>query len=201
MINFFLKYANKIKGEIIMGYDICISNDTTVKELNWLRNAFGLIQWAEDNVGNFINIAKFTEIPKNERPLYYVCNHWSYNTANQIDRALFKRVVLEYNQFVQLMSQGYFYFNSIEQLHTYWNEFVSWNKIWNKKNIQSLDTALYFPNTLGYNIQIPIAVFYSDDDINDHYIHNLDEYKQWFKELVELAELMQDPSTNVYITN
>lgn len=47
-----------------------------ISEMNWLRNPFGLCDWAEANVGDKIKIGK--------KDLWYVCNHWNYKKSSKI---------------------------------------------------------------------------------------------------------------------
>jgi hypothetical protein len=72
-----------------------------VASLNWLRNPFGLEQWAEDNT----MIGMFRPIT-----LYDVINTWSYSDSKYVDRPLFLETVLYYWQHIKQLERGYFHF-------------------------------------------------------------------------------------------
>jgi hypothetical protein len=159
-----------------MSLDISISrNGETLAEINWLRNPFGLCQWAEDN----------TRLSNGVQPdLRYVCNHRAFGNSGQIDRALFLRVVYDYWERIQFLKQGYFYFD----LPSY-RQFI-------EPHVHLLPQGNTFIGT-------KFIVGSSYDDSNrlripmEHFSHDafalgdkntLQAYKNWFARLVHIAE-------------
>lgn len=152
--------------------------------INWLRNPFGLERWAQDN----------TEL-KSEPNLYEVCNKWNYEKAINIDRPLFKQVVDRYWEAIQKLELGYFFFDLPSFI-----QFVAphYNVLPMETSIIGVDRvkgAIWRGSILG----IPMEHF------RNPVFHmgpcTLDDYKRWFGELVEIAELLQDPDTVFYCSN
>ena len=163
-----------------MSLDISLIDKKTSEEvmsLNWFRNPFGLERWAESNVGEKTDMLE-------ESRLWYVCNHWCYGESNNIDRKLFKQVVDEYWAKIQEIELGCFVFDLPE-----YRQFVE------GKLKSGLD---YFEGDFRYqedNTKIAIRMDYFDD------VKSLDEYKEWFQELVLFAERLQDADVEFDCSN
>lgn len=175
-----------------MSLNITLTNNKQKEELasiNWLRNPFGLCNWAEDNV-------KPTDLK--EKDLYYVVNHWNYEKSDQINRALFKKVVYDYWYEIRKLERGYFFFT----LQTY-IQFV-------EPNLSALPKVnIHFLN----NVNRIKDSYYTDDNriaVPQEYFNNpifnlsgstLEHYKNWFKELVDFADLLQNKDNAFYCSN
>ena len=149
--------------------------DEEIMSLNWLRNPFGLERWAGDNVGEVINV------PIRQR-LGYVCNNWNYEKSNEIDRQLFKEVVDGYWTALQKREVGYFVFDLPE-----YRQFVEGD----------IGRKLEFED-YGYRkdhteIAIKMECFCE--------YPSLQEYKEWFYQLVLFAEKLQDPNVVFHCSN
>ena len=161
-----------------MSLDISISrNGTTLAEINWLRNPFGLCQWAEDNV----------IVPDTPHDLYYVCNHWAYSQSLEIDRELFGRVVLDYWQQVQAIERGYFWFTPLQ----YKQLVMPYAKLLpSRDSIHKTET----------HTEIPMEYF-SNNAFRLGPNCTLQGYKDWFAKLVHIAALLQEPDVEFYCSN
>jgi len=160
-----------------MSLDIALYNsaDEEVAAMNWLRNPFGLCQWAEDNVGD------------GEQSLYFVCNAWTYDEAVNVNRVFFKRVVDAYWERIQVLERGYYCFNLSAYI-----QFVEGNAFgFPRTKWRSIVDAEYAKD--GTYIKIPMEYFV-DPVFHLAGYNTLDHYKEWFTELVEFAELLQDES-------
>ena len=169
-----------------MSLDLSVTVDGETREMNWLRNPFGLCDWAEDNVK-----------PGTRQSLYYVCNHWSYNKSQRVNKKLFLDVVLAYSEAIKVLEKGYFVFD----LPSY-RQFV-------EPNIKHLPT-----DTMVFTTARRIVGSKYDDKLRlmipmeyfSHSVFNirwckLADYQAWFQELVELAELLQQPRAKFYCSN
>ncbi len=171
-----------------LGLDISVTTPEGEEvELNWLRNPFGLCNWAEDNVH-----------PKVKRGLWYVCNHWSYKKSSRVNRPLFKGGVLAYWREIKELKQGYFVFD----LPSY-RQFI-------EPNISHLPTEP--PNPFSSVCRIKGSKYTDDkrlmvpmehfDSLAFHLsVPRLGSYQDWFKRLVYAAELLQRPDTKFYCSN
>lgn len=173
-----------------MGLDLTLydRSDNEVASLNWLRNPFGLARWAEDNTG----LAKVVD-----KSLYYVCNEWSYDRGEEIDRVLFKTVVTFYWEKLVRLQQGYFVFTFQEYL-----QFVA-----PKYSMMPMERMRFGGDRHeglewrddGSRLALP------QDSFNPGLFHlrscKLPSYKLWFKELVDFAELLQDDNLRFYCSN
>lgn len=165
-----------------MSYDLILfEGEEEIASINWIRNPFGLQRWACDNVHIETEIG-----------LWEVCNKWSYKESNNIDRALFKRVVNAYNEVIQSMTEGWFWFDKDTWNQTK-NQFASGNypapTWWNRDCSHPMEWEH------RGRIRIPMNMFEHNGQMN------LTDYKSWFSELVHIADLMQDPEVEVYISN
>lgn len=170
-----------------MSLDISLSkNEEEVISMNWLRNPFGLERWASDNTNlNF------------KKDLWYVCNHWNYDKSSRVNRQMFQEVVLQYWEVVKELKDGYFYFD----LPAY-QQFVEPNKKYMELNFNNLGIKGERYNTDKQDdrrLAIPMWQFKHPE----FHLQNcsLEYYKNWFNELVEFAELLQDKSYAFYCSN
>lgn len=171
-----------------MSYDITATLDETTKSTNWLRNPFGLCQWAEDNVGE--PTSNFGE--RIEKPLYHVCNEWTYGDVDHIDRQMFYEVVVIYDDRIQDLDEGYFYFDLPEFV-----QFVAPN--FDKFEISWLTDVDYIDD----KIEIPMEAFMPAERFGlscRRADTMLGDYQSWMGELVEIAEMIKD-GADVSITN
>ncbi len=170
-----------------MSLDISVTTSEEEVELNWLRNPFGLCNWAEDNVH-----------PKTRRSLWYVCNHWSYKKSCRVNRPLFQEVVLAYWEQIKRLKQGYFVFD----LPSY-RQFI-------EPNISHLPTESPNPfssvrwikgskYTNDRRLMVPMEHF--DSSVFHLSVPRLGSYQDWFKRLVYAAELLQQTSAKFYCSN
>ena len=163
-----------------MSLDISLIDKKTGKEvmsLNWLRNPFGLEQWAESNVGEKPDML-------GKPTLYYVCNNWCYDESDNIDRKWFKRVVDRYWSEIRELKVGYFVFDLPE-----YRQFVE------GKLKRELD---YFTEDFEYredNTEIAIRMDCFDE------AKSLDGYKEWFQQLVMFAEILQEADVEFDCSN
>ena len=173
-----------------MSLDILLTkNGEEISEMNWLRNPFGLCNWAMDNAR--------PDLLQYPLGLWFVCNHWAYDKSSELNRVLFKGVVDAWWQIVRMLDIGYFKFD----LPAY-RQFIEDKKY----KLHTRDFAFgkiivgskYDDDS---NLLIPMEHF-RDWDLG---IKNggtvLQHYKEWFLELVGFAELLQDEDTVFYCSN
>ena len=166
-----------------MGFDMMLSRDgTAIMTMNWLRNPFGLARWLEDNISR----------PENDdlESINAICNRWTYDDSHKIDRELFLKVVLSYKDGVKNLSSGFYYFNLSE-----YRSFLEPKIHSIEKEIGCLGPEIkglrYMPDG---RLKIPMEVYGQS-------FSNIGHYKQWFEELLEFAELLQDKSLAFYCDN
>lgn len=184
-----------------MSYDISIShypfetedNHWPKTELNWLRNPFGLCDFAEDNVGD------------GKHSLWHVCNDHAYDDVKNLDRADFLRVVLDYWDRLKNLEVGYFYFDlaSYLQFSPEYPEAMKLPTIhWRLKHTKEECAQVYKwgpeQRTIGFNVH-QFALYPSHFSFRGR--GPLRHYKDWFKDLVDIARAMQDPEVTVRISN
>jgi len=173
-----------------MSLDISVSKDgEELASINWLRNPFGLEQWAERNVGDKVSHFGIT--------LYDVCNNWAYDEAKNIDRKLFKDIVDLYWEEIRRLERGYFFFNFQEYvgLIPYYHGFPVEKPTF--RNITEIKDAIWKGDLYG----IPQEYFHDDAKFHMGSFYTLGQYQSWFKVLVDLAELLQDPEIEFYCSN
>ena len=173
-----------------MSLDISVSKDgEELASINWLRNPFGLEQWAERNVGDKVSNFGIT--------LYDVCNNWAYDEAKNVDRKLFKDIVDLYWEEIKRLEIGYFFFNFREFL----NFIPGLNGF--PKDVPEFGSVLKISKAVwkGDLYGIPQEYFYDNSRYHLGSNYSLRFYKSWFKELVDIAELLQDPETEFYCSN
>lgn len=174
-----------------MGLDLVLTHKKNGEDdysLNWLRNPFGLCNWVEDN----------TDL-KLKKDLYYVCNRWAYDNAKNLNRKLFQEVVLAYQEPINNLERGYFWFDLPSYI-----AFI-------QPNIHSLPMRT---STLGGQPRIDAAIYNRNGDkygIPMEYFgascfhmggrHTLKHYKEWYGRLVEFAEVMQNRDYRFHCSN
>ena len=162
--------------------------------MNWLRNPYGLCNWAEDNFSYALaNNPHLAGKPK--KPLWYVVNHWNYEKSRRVNRPLFKSVVDDYAAVILGLPQAYFFFDVASFM-----SFVL-------PNMDALPTK----QTFGSSIRIEGNVFHEQkvgipmeyfSKPQFHLGHaSLEAYKDWFRQLIEFANLLQDEEYVFYCDN
>lgn len=176
-----------------MSLDISLCNkddDSDYVSMNWLRNPFGLERWAEDN---FKYATKDFAIPVTlSASLWDVCNKWSYDDSEHVDRALFKHVVDVYNIEIKQLKVGYFWFDIYSLMQFVVPDYSRFPKDprWNR-----ILGSHFHEDKLG------IPQEYFGRVCGGEKYCALSYYKKWFGELVEFAELLQDPAYVFYCSN
>ena len=150
--------------------------------LNWLRNPFGLCNWAEDNVGDNLR-------------LHYVCNEWTYGKSDQVNRPLFKQVVEEYWARIQKLDAGYFFFD-LSSYRQFVEPHIAAFPGKRLFDIWSIDGSKY--DQRG-RLMIPMGHF--DRPEFDVFKPSLEGYREWFSELVRFAEKLQNEKHRFYASN
>lgn len=178
--------------------------------MNWLRNPFGLCNWAQDNVshvlgtefdksfylGDFPHL-KDLESGKTESNLHYVINHWNYDKSDEVDRKLFKDVVDEYWKIIEKFERGYFFFDLSSYV-----QFVEPNKSSFPLRDSPFDNRTYIESIFyDKRIRMAIPMEYFKPACFNLGECGLEDYKKWFKKLVEFAELLQNPQYKFYCSN
>ncbi|MEN6552765.1 MAG: hypothetical protein ABFC34_07755 [Methanobacterium sp.] len=199
-----------------MSLDIELSrNGEEIREMNWLRNPFGLERWAECNVGSkrttiyqSYNVIKHTNTTPSiytidwnnlvEWNLWDVCNKFCYHGSDILNlgeiyirksyRELFKAVVDDYWKVIKRLDEGYFFFDlpAYRQL------------IEGKFPIGVQREEFEYTKDREY-LRIPIEVYY--EHVGDLNCSTLQDYQDWFKELVEFADDLQDLDNKFYGSN
>lgn len=159
---------------------LCDNNNQEIISLNWLRNPFGLCNWAEDNVGV-------------DNALWRVCNNWSYDKAYLCNRPLFKSAVDSYWANIQSKPAFYFYFTDKQ-----YRQFV-------EPYLMFFPLFIHFEQTDG-RIAIPLSQFDRELPPKIHVRRSnskslKQQYLDWFAELVRFAELLQNEDYSFYCSN
>lgn len=159
----------------------------TAMRMNWLRNPFGLVQWAEDNAHHV-----WGKVPN--KTLWYVVNHWNYKKSPRVNRPLFKRVVDQYAATLAEMDTTYFFFDVYD-----FRQFI-------QENMRLLPTevGLSRMNIVGERmsndrrLMLPLELFKEGFYLSPSTHIG---YQQWFRELVKFASLLQDKRYSFYCDN
>ena len=179
-----ISLLKKPEGEIKEGQQL-----EEIASMNWLRNPFGLCNWAEDN---------FKAVgAKTDTELWYVINHWNYKDSPNVDKKLFKSVVDSYWKVLQKIDKGYFFFDVycyIQFIEPHRDKFPDeFIAAMDSKKIAGLN------HKLESKIGIPMEHFIPE--IIDLGGMDLEKYKNWFFELVKFAEKLQDEDVIFYCSN
>jgi hypothetical protein len=180
-----------------MSLDISVSNPATGEEMemNWLRNPFGLCSWAEDTL---LYEAKLEAVPE-EQSLWFVINHWSYDKSANVNKPLFLQVVQRYGGVILSVEKGYFWFplDRFPDNLAYHLE--------PGKSIDALRSSLRDGNVINGDIT------YYQDKIGlpieqcAKFVRlgrsDLARYKDWYRDLIRFAEILQTPEAVFYCSN
>ena len=175
-----------------MGLDLSLYNRETGEEeyeINWSRNPYGLIRWAQDNVGDKVMVPGI----RHDDPLWYVCNHWNYGKSYRVNRELFKRVIDAYWVEIQKLDSGRFYFSAGEL----WQFIISGGVAdvfhWHGWPEHKED------GRIGLDMERFLDPRFHLSDTGKESM--LNHYKYWFKRLVAFAEALQDKRYRFYCSN
>jgi hypothetical protein len=171
----------------MMSLDISLYNRKTgedIIEMNWLRNPFGLERWASDNAN--------LEMKKD---LWYVCNHWNYKKASRVNRGLFKSVVDKYWEVISNLTEGFFCFD----LPAY-RQFVEGKTQFMVQEDWAFGQRIKGAKYEGERLAIPMWQF-TPQVIDLGGKNKLEDYQEWFRELVRFAELLQNENYRLYCSN
>jgi hypothetical protein len=155
-----------------MSLDITLTDRKTGEEIasmNWLRNPYGLCNWAE------ANYRYATKQPDPKKDLHYVINHWNYEKSSRVNRALFKQIVDEYWRVIKGLEKGYFFFDVWGYI-----QFIQPNLDLIPQEESLFGTQrIVGAERLDHEIGIPMEYF------ADRAFHlgksGLDEWKAWFQ--------------------
>jgi hypothetical protein len=185
-----------------MSLDITVTNTRTgaSMDMNWLRNPYGLCTWAENNY------TYFTERePPEEKRLWYVINHWNYDTSEQVDKLLFLNVVKRYGDVIMKIEKGYFWFSesSYVQFINPHRGMLPFSLDKNHYAVIALSVQYHFDKR--EHIGIPMNYLSNPCfGLSDRYrpnAHTLAHYQNWYRELITFAEMLQDPDAIFYCSN
>jgi hypothetical protein len=185
-----------------MSLDLSVTNPTTGQqcEMNWLRNPYGLERWAR---ANYRYVKKKEPTPS----LWDVCNIWAYENAVEVNRPLFLSTVQCYGEVILALEQGYFWFDvsaSIQFVEPHLEQFPRYDPLakWGiADDSLRIEKSVHFNKELG----IPMEYFghpcFHLSDIYRPHAHTLAHYQDWYRELIQLAEVLQDPETEFSCSN
>jgi hypothetical protein len=180
-----------------------------VASLNWLRNPFGLCQWAEDNAE-----------PGVDDSLWCACNHWNYDKSAEVNRPLFKAIVDAYAAKVAKLEVGHFYFDTLDGFYgLVAPERASNAEFMKQMGLLHTGMAAHLCLDSRLNVDDPLETpgAFSDEkgrlaipqDEFSTYTKGrmygsdmgLSYYKEWFGRLEAFADLLQDQSLRFYCSN
>ena len=174
-----------------MSLDISLSDRISgveIIEMNWLRNPFGLCQFAEDNFQFYKGELE------GDLDLWDVCNNWNYEKSEEIDRPEFKRVIDAYWKVLKDKEQLYYFFALPNFLQfVYGNPLpmerkFMWEEIKGKVHLEDWS-----------KVGIPMEHFgHEAFHLNEP---STEKAKDWFAELVRFAELLQHKQYDFYCSN
>ena len=175
-----------------MSLDIDVANEETgeMMDMNWLRNPFGLCNWAEDT---YRYETKLDNVPE-EQSLYYVINHWSYDNSDNVDKPLFLEVVQRYAEPILKVTKGYFWF-PLERFP----DNLSYHVIPKKKGID-VKKGLKESDIVYCNKKIGLPIEHCATFVDLGHA-NLEYYKNWYRDLIRFAEILQHPKSRFYCSN
>jgi hypothetical protein len=169
-------------------------------ELNWLRNPFGLCDFAEDNVGN------------GSMSLWHVCNDFA-DDIEKFDRARFQEIVHEYWCRLAILHRGYFCFsfrsyvqfvrNFPEAMHLDLLDFMEqdWAWVGPRRHPTEVRIDVQRFSIYGRNADVRTTSPTNNQFGWDAGSNVLDWYRKWFQELHEIASAVQDPNATITISN
>lgn len=180
-----------------MGLDIYLNDRKTGEEvmwLNWLRNPFGLCNWAQDTVHEFI-------LPPPRERLWYVINHWSYAKSKNVNRGKFLEVVNWYFSKIRLLDSGYFFFDLPSYIQFIQGKI---DKLPQENVFPGVERIVGSKYSLNDRLMIPMDYLERVCDLrreSEMSVTLLQHYKGWFARLVEFAESLQNPKYSFYCSN
>ncbi len=173
-----------------MSYNISVSSRDGGYDMNWLRNPFGLCQFAEDNAGD------------GDQSLWHVCNDHSYEQSMNVDRGRFLRVVSDYWDRIRGLESAHFFFTFgayVQFAPSYPDAMLLQPRGWRSGESRWEE---------GGRLAISVAEFQRYDrqrGISNGFAWRgtpvLTHYKQRFENLLELANAMQDPDASIHISS
>lgn len=164
--------------------------DSEIASMDWLRNLFGLCTFVEDNVGDRV------------QSLWHVCNDQAYKVMGELDRRKFRRIVLAYWDRLRNLDKAYFYFD----FHAYVQFMPNYSQAMTlPQHPHDESVGLWAPGTSGddpdrLGIRIERFQHYGRQHFSWGDTPVLDFYKDWFKRLMHIAEVMQDLNVEVRIS-
>lgn len=175
-----------------MSLDIWIRNEATGQELdmNWLRNPFGLCNWAEDT---YLYETKQESVSE-EQSLWYVINHWSYGYSEQVDKPLFLEVVQKYGEVILNAKKGFFWF-PLDKFPDNLSYHVKPHHAMEISNLLGTGDVEYYGKQIGASME-QVAKF-----VDLGHLNGLEGYKDWYRQLIEFAEVLQHPDSKFYCSN
>jgi hypothetical protein len=176
-----------------MSLDISTHNEETgrSKDLNWLRNPYGLERWARAN---------YIYARKEEEPdpgLWDVCNCWNYDKSEEVDRALFARVIKHYGETILALKFAYFWFNK--------NNYVHFIEPYKHLLPTTLEPSVQYSLWGEPHLGIPMRHFtHPAFNLSSIYYpnhHTLEHYQTWYRDLLEFADILLHPASTFYCSN
>jgi hypothetical protein len=169
-----------------MSLDIALYNgDEEIISMNWFRNPFGLCQWAEDNVGD-------------DDLLWHVCNDWAGCNAPQVNRKLFQDAVHSYYRRLNQNLDFYFFFNQA-QYKQFIKPYLDFFPLTNCGIKDSMESN---------NGCIAIPMHHFDNDMPEKLMIRrrgdiilLEQYRDWFAQLVHFSDLLQNTNYSFHCSN
>ena len=175
-----------------MSLKISVRNPETDEtiDMNWLRNQYGLCNWAEDT---YAYTTKQT-VPENQT-LWYAINHWNYAKSPEVDRQVFLDTVNKYGRVLLTLDKAYYWFDVSAYIQFVQPQY----EVFPKHRLFTGDERIEGTVTYDRKLGIPMEhfnhrCFYLGDA-------TLDRYKEWYGELVRFAEMLQVPGTTFDCSN
>lgn len=189
-----------------MSLDISIRHRETgdSRDMNWLRNPFGLEHWAEANYRYATRKEAASALPTGS--LWHVINDHAYDDSERVERSLFLTVVKTYVDVLNDLERGYFWFDvsgykQFVQPHV--DLMPEYPIRWNGVSIG----GYHIKDEINFEQQVGLPMEYFGHpafELSNRYrpdAHTLARYKAWFAELVEFAELLQDSAYEYHCSN
>jgi hypothetical protein len=170
-----------------MSLDISVTVGDEEIDMNWLRNPFGLCNWAEANVQ-----------PKTRRSLWYVCNHWAYKKSGRVNKPLFLEVVLAYQDAIMALLRGYFVFD-LPSYRSFIEPFMDY--LPTQPHVMGDERRWIKDSKYDDHQRLMIPMEYFTHEVFHLARPSLAAYQEWFGRLVDLARLLQQPGAKFYCSN
>lgn len=175
-----------------MSLDIWIRNEVTGQDLdmNWLRNPFGLCNWAEDT---YLYETKYESVPE-EQSLYYVVNGWSYDESGKVDKPLFLEIVQRYGKVILNVNKGFFWFHR-DKFPDNLSYHVKPHHTMEISNLLGTSNVQHYSDKIGLRME-DVTKF-----VDLGHKNGLADYKIWYRQLINFAEALQHPDSVFYCSN